>query len=183
VRGLAAVAGDSSVTLSYEIPTGVDHVVITRSTPGGAEQVVYNGKAPLYIDRGLTNGTEYDYVVASADSDGNRSPGVGIVAVPKRNLLRSPKDGARLKKAPKLLWARHGEADYYNVQLYRGAVKILSAWPIKPTLSLKKNWTFQGRRHSLTPGTYRWFVWPGFGPRANADYGEILGASTFQVLR
>ena len=56
------------------------------------------------------NGTEYRYVVVSEDAAGNQSTGVAIVAVPRQDRLRSPKNGARLRTAPKLVWAPDAEA-------------------------------------------------------------------------
>jgi hypothetical protein len=184
VTGLKADAGDGLVRLSWQIPDGVDHVVVTHQlSVGGDTQVVYTGSAASFTDRGLVNGLEYRYVVVSVDKTGNSSAGVAVVALPKATLLRSPKDGARLKKPPKLVWVKNSEAAYYNVQLFRGTVKILSMWPGRPALALARSWTYKGRTYKLTPGLYRWYVWPGFGARAAVDYGEMLGFSTFQIIR
>jgi hypothetical protein len=184
VTGLQATPGDGRVRLSWQIPGGVDHVVVTRTlTAGGDPQTVYTGKAASFTDRGVANGLEYRYLVVSVDQNGDQSAGVAIVAVPKRNLLRSPKDGARLRKAPKLLWTKNSEAAYYNVQLFRGQVKILSIWPVGSSLGLKHTWKYKGHRYTLTRGVYRWYVWPGFGARASVDYGEMLGSSSFQIIR
>jgi hypothetical protein len=172
------------VKLTYEIAAGVDHVTIRRSIGNGEPVTVYEGSATSFIDRGLANGVEYRYVVRSADAAGNSSPGVAIAVTPRRNYLRSPKDGARLKTPPKLTWARNGEASYYNVQLFRGEQKILSTWPVKASLKLKRTWKYQGKRYTLKKGgVYRWYVWPGFGARANVDYGELLGSNSFQMTR
>ncbi len=184
VTGLKADAGDKRVRLSWKIPDGVDHVVVTHQlSAGGDTQVVYTGSAESFTDRGLVNGLEYRYVVVSVDKNGNSSAGVAVVALPKATLLRSPKDGARLKKPPKLVWVRNSEASYYNVQVYRGAVKILSTWPVKPAVALKRTWKYQGHTYKLTPGVYRWYVWPGFGARSAVDYGDVLGFSSFQIVR
>src|SRR5207249_1167659 len=108
--------------------------------------LVYSGTAKTYTDRGLTNGVAYRYVVVSEDAAGNQSAGVASSATPRVNLLRAPKDGARLKAPPKLTWARNPEADYYNVQLFRGQVKILSTWPVAASVKLKRTWKYEGRR-------------------------------------
>jgi hypothetical protein len=184
VTGLKAEAGDARVRLSWQIPAGVDHVVVTHQlSVGGDTQVIYTGSAESFTDLGLVNGLEYRYVVVSVDKSGNSSAGVAVVALPKATLLRSPKDGARMKKPPKLVWVRNSEASYYNVQIFRGAVKILSMWPAKATVKLKRTWKYQGRTYKLTPGVYRWYVWPGFGARSAVDYGELLGFSSFQIIR
>ena len=184
VTGFKAVAGDGRVQLSWKIPSGVDHVVITRTlTAGGDPQRVYSGSGLSFVDRGVVNGLEYRYVIVSVDDAGNESPGAAAVALPKRALLRSPKDGAKLAKPPKLLWVKNSEAAYYNVQLFRGKTKILSTWPVGTSLGLKHSWKYQGRKFTLTRGTYRWYVWPGFGARAAVDYGELLGSRTFRITR
>jgi hypothetical protein len=56
-------------------------------------------------------------------------------------------------------------------------------WPTRTRFALKKTWKFAGRTYRLTPGTYRWFVWPGFGSRSQGKYGQLLGQSTFTVRR
>jgi hypothetical protein len=184
VSDFKAEAGDAKVRLSWQIPSGVDHVVVTRAlTAGGDAQVVYTGKATSFTDRGVVNGLEYRYLNVSVTPNGQESAGVAAVALPRPSLLRSPKDGARLKKPPKLRWAKNSEAAYYNVQLFRGEVKILSTWPVTASHALKRAWKYQGRRYTLTRGVYRWYVWPGFGPRSAVDYGDLLGSRSFEITR
>jgi hypothetical protein len=184
VNDLKAEAGDHRVRLSWQIPPGVDHVVISRSLSlGGDVQVVYTGSAESFLDRAVVNTLEYRYVVVSVGKDGLASAGVAATAQPRPTLLKAPKDGARLRKAPKLTWVANSEANYYNVQLFRGEKKILSIWPLKPALTLKNKWKYQGHTYKLSRGVYRWYVWPGFGARKAVDYGEMLGFSTFQIVR
>jgi len=80
-----------------------------------------------------------------------------------------------------LHWRAAPHASYYNVQLYRGGKKILSAWPGRSSLRLRRSWKFGGRRFRLKPGRYRWYVWPGFGPRAAVRYGRMLVSETLKV--
>jgi hypothetical protein len=184
VLNLKAEAGDRRVRLSWQAPAGVDHVVISRSLSlGGDAQVVYTGSAESFLDRAVVNTLEYRYVVVSVGKDGLASAGVAATARPRPTLLKAPKDGARLRKAPKLSWVANSEANYYNVQLFRGEKKILSIWPVKPALKLKNKWKYQGHTYKLSGGVYRWYVWPGFGARKAVDYGEMLGFSTFQIVR
>jgi hypothetical protein len=186
VRNLNAVAGDGTVTLTWTKPIATDfnHVVVTRSTaePGATATTIYTGPKTTKVDHGLRNGVEYRYVVVAFDKAGNAAAGAVVVATPQRSALRSPRDGARLRKAPKLVWLRASDADYYNVQLFRGTTKLLSVWPVKPTLRLHAKWRYLGRGYRLAPGIYRWYVWPGFGARADIDYGEMLGSSTFRIV-
>jgi hypothetical protein len=190
VPNLQIFPGDGFVRLVWGAVPGAARYLVYRSENGarrlaavGHGDLIYSGTATTYTDRGLTNGVEYRYVVVSEDAAGNQSAGVGSAAVPRLNLLRTPKDGAKVKQPPKLTWARNAEANYYNVQLYRGQVKILSTWPVGASLKLKRTWKYQGRRYTLAKGVYRWYVWPGFGARSAVDYGELLGSNSFQMTR
>jgi hypothetical protein len=185
VSALGATEGNRLVTLSWKSPTAADfdHVEITRSTTdaGAAQAQIYKGAATSFTDRGLDNGTTYRYVVTSVDHAGNRSAGVAKTAKPFAPLLVSPQDGARVSKPPVLRWLAATGASYYNVQLFRGTTKILSAWPRTNQFSLKKRWKFGGHAYTLALGLYHWYVWPGIGPRSKADYGPLLGTSSFMV--
>lgn len=179
---------DGAVRIQWN--AGGQQVMVTRSSSSnrslsaiGDERVVYTGSGSSYTDRGLENGVEYRYVVMAVDAAGNHSPGVAGVVVPRRNLLKSPKDGARLRKAPKLIWARDAEAQYYNAQLLLNGKKILSVWPVRPTYALTKNWKYLGRKYTLKPGLYSWYVFPGYGARSAVHYGDLMGSRTFRIVR
>ncbi|HLB19361.1 MAG TPA: fibronectin type III domain-containing protein, partial [Gaiellaceae bacterium] len=179
---------DGAVRIRWN--AGGREVMITRSSSTtrslsaiGDERVVYTGTGSSYTDRGLTNGVEYRYVVMAVDAAGNHSTGVAAVIVPRRNLLKSPKDGAKLRKAPQLIWIADAEAQYYNAQLMLNGKKVLSIWPVRPAYALKKSWKFEGRKYTLKPGVYTWFVWPGYGPRSDVNYGNLMGSRSFQIVR
>jgi hypothetical protein len=80
-----------------------------------------------------------------------------------------------------LRWTPVRNATYYNVQLYNGG-KVLSAWPTHARLRLGRRWRFGGHLHRLKPGRYRWYVWPGFGPRSAARYGPMVGKGKFVIV-
>ena len=97
------------------------------------------------------------------------------VGDPGRHAAR-PAPGAKLSKPPLLRWKAIKGARYYNVQLFRrGKHKLLSSWPTKAHLQLRSSWTYRGHRHRLVAGRYRWYVWPGYGPRSRRHYGKLLG--------
>ena len=199
VSNLNARLGNGAVTLTWTRPTSLDfdHVVVYRGDPSSASfgDAVYTGASTKVVDRGLTNGTQYRYVVVSFDKTGNRSVGLAILAMPQPRKLTRPLEGAVVKAPPVLAWLPVSGADYYNVQLFRegtktlsesylsSSKKILSIWPTSTRLPLKRTWKFQGHTYRLTAGTYRWFVWPGFGARAGEKYGPLVGQSTFVVKR
>jgi hypothetical protein len=70
-------------------------------------------------------------------------------------------------------------ATYYNVQLMRRGT-ILSVWPASNHLQLRRSWVFGGKHYRLHNGTYRWYVWPGFGRLSANKYGRLLGVSFFR---
>ena len=77
-------------------------------------------------------------------------------------------------KRPTLSWRARPKVKYYNLQLFRNGRKILSAWPTVPHYTLKPSWRYRGHTYKLEAGRYRWYVWPGYGPRAAHRYGRLL---------
>ena len=188
---VVAKVGPGTITLTWKLPTDsdFDHVEIFRSvqqqprtTAAPAETRVYSGTGTSFVDKGVKAGTEYRYLIASFDKIGNRSAGSVVVAVAKAAMLLAPASGARVSRVPTLMWRAVAGATYYNVQLYRGTSKVLSAWPTGTSLRLQLSWKFKGTKFALLPGLYHWYVWPGVGPRAAGRYGPMLGDSTFTVL-
>jgi hypothetical protein len=109
-------------------------------------------------------------------------PGGSTVAlITATGPLLSPLPNARVGASPLLVWTPVKKARYYNVQLVRGT-KILSAWPRHAFFRVPRSWVFQGHRYRLTPGVYRWYVWPGYGRASAAKYGPALGDSSFVVV-
>jgi hypothetical protein len=104
-----------------------------------------------------------------------------ITITPGPRLL-APAANARLSTPPLLRWTSVKGATYYNVQLYRGH-KLLSAWPVSPSLQLTRAWRYGGAEQRLAPGRYTWYVWPGFGAFGAARYGPLIGHRTFIMRR
>jgi hypothetical protein len=148
---------------------------------GGAADLVYSADGTAYVDRSVRNGVHYRYTFIAKDRAGNVAR-QSMMVTPGPRLL-APHRAARVAVAPLLRWTPVRGASYYNVQLYRGGEKILSLWPGQARLRLNREWSFDGHRHRLRPGPYRWYVWPGFGPRAVGRYGHAIGNSTFMFVR
>ena len=134
----------------------------------------------------------HTFAVRAIDSAGNidATPAVSTWRVGRRitrtvakYALFTPALGARVNRPPLLRWRAVGRAKYYNVQLYRGSRKVLTAWPTRSRLQLRMRWTYDGRVERFKAGVYRWYVWPGFGRAADRRYGRLLGTSTFTVGR
>jgi hypothetical protein len=173
---VAADPGDGSVFLHWQAS---EDVAIARSPglKGAPSSVVYQGNSGSYDDTQVRNGVHYQYTLTAQDQAGNATVR-SVFATPGARLL-APALNAHLSAPPVLHWTVVPGASYYNVQLYYRGGKVLSVWPKQPTLPLKQAWNFAGRHHRLKPGLYRWYVWPGFGRRARARYGSLIGTGSF----
>jgi hypothetical protein len=179
---IAARPGDHRLELSWSPTRDTAYVTVTLSGSNtSTPREVYRGAAHRTTLKGLRNGAGYRIVFVAWDRAGNRSRGAVVRATPRAELLGTPRNGQRVTRPPLLRWAPVGEADYFNVQLWRGKQKLLSAWPSVAHLQLTRSWTFDGKKQTLSPGVYTWYVWPGIGPRAGARYGALLGSRTFVV--
>ena len=180
----AKLAG-KAVNLTWRRPPGdVKGVQITR-IPGQSARVtlLYTGSLLEFTDSTVKPGGKYEYRAVAFDAAGNRSKAVAATIGVRTSALFSPNEGQRVTAPPELRWLPVAGARYYNVQIFRGKQKVLSIWPTKPLLQLRSAWTFQKIRWHLTRGLYSWYVWPGFGQLAAARYGNLLGKSTFVVVR
>ena len=185
VRQLKATAGDHVVTLTWTAPRASDLATVEVQmsvADGPGQRVVFRGLGPRAAIARLRNDVQHRFLVVAIDKAGNRSRGVVIQATPRAALLALPRPGTRVATPPLLRWAPVREASYFNVQLFRGKTKVLSAWPSAARLQLTSKWVFDKVGRTLAPGTYSWFVWPGYGDRRAVKYGSMLGKSTFTVV-
>jgi hypothetical protein len=174
--------GNRSAHVAWRKSSDTQVVEVLRSPgrKGEGESVVYRGAANGFVDTGLAIGRKYEYRVVGIDAAENRSARtVDLVAT---GPLLSPAPGARVKGPPTLDWIPVKGATYYNLQIVRGR-KVLSTWPVQSSFRLRRTWSYNGRRYRLRPGTYRWYVWPGFGRISASRFGRLLGSSTFVVTR
>ena len=184
VASAKATAGDRRIVLTWKRPAGdLARVEVRRSIVGeaGTDGLIYSGLGEMATSAGLRNGVTYRFVLVAFDAAGNSSASVIVNATPLALLLARPLPGGRVSRPPLLRWG-YVPSSYFNVQLYRGGVKILSAWPVKTRLQLTSSWAYKGRKLQLKPGVYTWYVWPGIGARADVRYGDLLGTSSFVVV-
>jgi len=186
VAGLRTRPLAGAVQLEWRAAANASRYVVSRSDRAGVSNVVYDGRATTFVDRGLVDGEEYRYVVVTYDAAGLRSIGVAVVAVPAQPVLSTPKHGAAVSRPPLLTWRTVPGATYYNAQLLRiaadgSSTKVLSVWPVKNRFQLSRTWRYAGKKQRLSAGTYEWFVWAGVGSRAAQKYTPLLGWSRFIV--
>jgi hypothetical protein len=173
---------DNAVELDWSVPGDVTTVEVVRLANAASSTLVFRGDGDEFVDRRLRNGARYRYELTAIDQAGNRARS-SVSAVPTASPLLEPARGSRLTAPPTLVWEPVRRAAYYNVQLYRGSKKLLSAWPAQATLKLNQRWRYAGKPRRLAPGRYRGLVWPGFGKRSEHRYGKRLGASVFRIVR
>lgn len=172
-RGVARVG--------WKKPTDAVLVRIER-VPGvnGAKRThVYSGTGEAFVDRTVRRGVTYRYEVSALDAAGNVAG--TVVAAGPRAVLYQPPARATVRAPLLLRWRAKPGARFYNVQLHRSGVKVLTAWPREPSLRVARTWQLGGERQLLRPGTYTWYVWPGRGSRERPRYGALLGSSRFVV--
>jgi hypothetical protein len=98
-----------------------------------------------------------------------------------RPALYKPEAGAAVRAPLVLAWKAAPGASFYNVQLHRNGLKVLTLWPTAATLRIGKTWRFGGKVQRLEPGVYRWYVWAARGTREKPQYGKLLGSNSFVV--
>lgn len=177
LSGVEVEASSRAATVRWSPLPSWEAVTIRRS-PG--DRIVFQGAGSTFTDRTVLNGVQYVYVVVASDPAGNKDT-ESVNAAPK-GPLRAPAEKARVSAPPLLRWVKVRKASFYNVQMFRNGRKVLSKWPVRTQLRLRREWVWNGRRRTLIPGTYRWFVWPAYKrKRGGVRYGKSLGYSDFIV--
>jgi len=77
-------------------------------------------------------------------------------------------------ETPVLRWRTSAGARAYNVQVFRGARRVLDARTRRPHLRVPADVLDQGR-------SYVWVVWPESGSRRHPRFGTPVGRSTFEI--
>jgi hypothetical protein len=186
-----------AVVLTWTASKDTYSVVVLRrpGLRGSKPSTLSSRPGRSFTDRRLKSGVRYRYAVTAYDAAGN---GVTTALVAQlggstaeaarvdptvTHALTRPADEARVTAPPALVWATVPGATYYNVQLFRGNRKVLSAWPRRARFQLRPAWHFGGSSHRLLPGRYHWYVWPGFGRVSASRYGKRVASRDFVLTR
>ena len=114
----AATAGDSVVTLTWTASSDATGYHLYRAdTRGGSYRLVGAPTSAAYVDKSVTNGTTYYYVVCSLDSVGESANSLQVHALPGGPIPAIP---AGLSAAPgnglvTLSWSPSSGATSYRV--------------------------------------------------------------------
>ena len=60
----------------------------------------------------------------------------------------------------RFVWLAEPGASGYHVELFRGPSLVYRGRSTRPELTIPPSWTLDGRKQRLSPGDYRWYVWP-----------------------
>ncbi|MGC2718515.1 MAG: glycoside hydrolase family 44 protein [Candidatus Acidiferrales bacterium] len=89
--GLSATAGNAQVVLDWSAGAGATSYIVKRGTAaGGPYMQIASPSAVTYTDTGLKNGTQYFYVVASANSAGDSANSSEVNATPELPIPSAP---------------------------------------------------------------------------------------------
>ncbi len=183
VRGLAVAATPTGVRLTWSVPASpqLARVVVVRrlgARPRGVRDgtVVYRGRGRTAADFPLSSRRVWYAAFAIRRNGSAARP--AVAAIPSfLPPLWAPREGGRVSAArrPTFAWRPVTGATYYNVQVWRSgasARRVVTTWSRLARLTLDRR---------LAPGSYTWFVFPGFGSMRTARYGALLGQGTFRV--
>ena len=88
--GLTATAGNAQVTLNWNASSGATGYYVKRSTSTGNEAQIASATATTYTDTGLTNSTQYFYVVSAYNSYGTSGNSNEVNATPSAPAPAAP---------------------------------------------------------------------------------------------
>ena len=172
LASLAAAPLDHGASLTWKVSADTATVMVARR--GKQTTRLYAGKRlSAFTDRKLRDGVRYTYTVTAADAAGNTV--TRTIAVRPSPPLVSPRRAAHVRGPVVLRWRKVPKARYYNVQLWRSGVKVLSAWPTRNRLRLATAWTYAGRAQSLAAGRYVWYVGRASASRRASASGTCSG--------
>jgi len=162
-------------------PSANDAQTVTLTRQPGAVTLLDRAPATTraFTDAALAPGATTTYTLTLADAAGNASTATATASAPAATAAQAKTTTSQA--LPTLRWRARPGAQYYNFQLYRNGRKVLSAWPRRTHYTLRASWRLNRKTYKLTAGRYRWYVWPGYGPRSRHHYGRLhaKGAVTY----
>ena len=171
--GLMATAGNAKVSLSWTASSGATSYHVKRSTTsGGSYSQIGAPTTAGFTDTGVSNGTEYFYVVAAVNSAGQSANSAQVNATPVAPAANLPGPSAALFASPM----------YTCVNNYYVATNGNDSNPgtqASPWLTIQKADLAAGGRVAgdcvnVAPGTYAAGVQPTRGGNLAAPTGYVV---------
>ena len=131
----------------------------TQSTPSKAKTATAKAGQPSSTQSKASSPTPRQKAVQPKPAPSN-APKVSSSATPSPSPSATTPAPAAASKTRRFAWAPVAGATGYHVELFRGADRVLAQDTKEPVLELGSTWRYEGRTVQLTPGTYRWYVWP-----------------------
>jgi hypothetical protein len=141
-------------------------------TDAPRDRVPQRGVVPLAVGALLVAWAAL-FPLHPAGGDAPREPRAAVAASSPERSIRSTRPAPRERRSLELGWRASTGAVFYNVILWRDGKRVLDLWPRRPELSLA------GRR--LTPGTYRWFVYPALADGRGRRYGSLVASGIVKI--
>jgi hypothetical protein len=95
-----------------------------------------------------------------------RTPAIAESTIQEEPVATTPPAQPSRSPAPpmsgvrRFAWVPVRGADGYRVEIFRGQSLVFRADVDRPEIGVPASWTFRGQRTRLSPGEYRWYVWP-----------------------
>ena len=152
LQALASAALDDGLGTSRRLPAA-------RTWPRLATVAVVTILALLLldvrVDVGRTPATAETTEIPPPVEPTAEPPAIAPKPKPRHRALARSKPVSR-----RFAWAPVAGADAYRIELFRGAVRVFVATSKSAQLTVPPRWKLGGKRRTLTPGNYRWYVWP-----------------------
>jgi hypothetical protein len=81
----------------------------------------------------------------------------------------------------RLRWNAVAGATYYNVVLWRNGKRVLDLWPTSPRVVVPTTSVKRELQPRLSPGSYLWFAYPGYGAKPAHRYGALAATGVLVV--
>ena len=172
-------------TLREEVPIAAEPTPAVRAGTGAVRAIILGSAAVLFAAVGVVLAAELLRKPSSFFTRETlvRPPATGVappgrVSPPRRSSRArpsaTPKTHPKSRRVPRarsersqvlppLVWVHVPDATHYRVELYRRGRRIFRARTAEPRLQMPRSWRYGGKRFRLSPGRYRWVVYPSRG--------------------
>ena len=161
-------------------PTAIEHTIAPASTHTSSDEAPTtrrrdaDGKARSSKPEPRRSTVEE---TDDAEVEPSGLPGIRMPTAP----LFAPDSGQHVVTAPPLAWDPVANATGYRLRVYRNGTLVFDSVTRELGATLGRHWRFRSHEVTLSPGTYRWYVWP-IPQNARRPLGPLLKASWFRVV-